>query len=203
MVVARLIRAEFPQALWQIETQNLAEIARRVAGRDQLIGEEEPERLFAIFKLWQAQMLQMDLPEAFVALPQSFDACRNLTSRAALTGAEKVTVSSARMRSSPERSSLPASPPPRRIEATQVPAPSMGPASVKTKDRLGGRCLQSARNACSKRSMAPTPNSHESIQCREGGCVDGSIVSKTKHEHLGEVKLCDRRGETISCPRRR
>jgi hypothetical protein len=69
MVVARLIRAEFPQTLWQIETQNLAEIARRVAGRDQLIGEEEPERLFAIFKLWQAQMLQMDLREGFVALP--------------------------------------------------------------------------------------------------------------------------------------
>jgi hypothetical protein len=67
MVVARLIRAEFPQTLWQIETQNLAEIAWRVAGRDQLIGEEEPERLFPIFKLWQAQMFQMDLREAFVA----------------------------------------------------------------------------------------------------------------------------------------
>ena len=68
MIVARLIRIEFPQTLWQIETQNLAEITWRVAGRDQMIGEEEPERLFPIFKLWQAQMFQMNLREAFVAL---------------------------------------------------------------------------------------------------------------------------------------
>jgi len=68
MVIARLIRAEFPQTLWQIETQNLAEIAWRVAGGDQLIGEEKPERLFLAFELWQTQMLQMDLREAFVAL---------------------------------------------------------------------------------------------------------------------------------------
>jgi hypothetical protein len=68
MVVARLIRAEFPQTLWQLETQNLAEAARRVAGRDQLIGEEEPERLFPVFEFRQAQMFQMDLREAFVAL---------------------------------------------------------------------------------------------------------------------------------------
>jgi hypothetical protein len=69
MIVARLIRIEFPQILWQIEAQNLAEIAWRVAGRDQMIGEKKPERLFPIFKLWQAQMFQMDLREAFVALP--------------------------------------------------------------------------------------------------------------------------------------
>jgi len=69
MIVARLIRIEFPQTFWQIETQGLAETLRRVAGGDQLIGEEEPERLFPIFKLWQAQMFQMDLREAFVALP--------------------------------------------------------------------------------------------------------------------------------------
>ena len=31
MIVARLIRIEFPQTLWKIETQNLAEAARRVA----------------------------------------------------------------------------------------------------------------------------------------------------------------------------
>ena len=69
MIVARLIRAEFPQTLWQIETQNLAEIAWRVARRDQLIGEEKPERLFLGFEFRQAQLLQMDLREAFVALP--------------------------------------------------------------------------------------------------------------------------------------
>jgi len=68
MIVARLIRAEFPQTLWQIETQNLAEAARRVAGGDQLIGEEEPERLFPAVELWQAQMFQMNLREAFLAL---------------------------------------------------------------------------------------------------------------------------------------
>jgi len=33
-----------------------------------MIGEEEPERLFLAFELWQAQMLQIDLREAFVAL---------------------------------------------------------------------------------------------------------------------------------------
>jgi hypothetical protein len=129
MIVARLIRIEFPQTLWQIETQNLAETARRVARRDQLIGEEGPERLFLGFELWQAQMFQIDLREAFVALrpkrrrmPQ-FDEQNGIDRRR-----KGATASSARMRSSPERSSLPASPPPRRIGATQVPAPSMRPA---------------------------------------------------------------------------
>ena len=40
-----------------------------VAGGDQLIGEEKPERLFLGFEFRQAQLLQMDLREAFVALP--------------------------------------------------------------------------------------------------------------------------------------
>ncbi len=68
MVVARLAGIEFPQTLWQLETQNLAETARRVARRYQTIGEKKPERLFLGFKLWQAQLFQMDLREAFVAL---------------------------------------------------------------------------------------------------------------------------------------
>jgi hypothetical protein len=38
-----------------------------VAGRDQMIGEEEPERLFLGFEFRQAQLLQMDLRKAFVA----------------------------------------------------------------------------------------------------------------------------------------
>jgi len=158
MVVARLIGVIFSQTLLQVEAQGPAEVARRLAGRDQMIGEEEPERLFLAFELWQAQMLQMNLREAFVALRPKLHACRNLASTAALTGAEKAAASSARMRSPPERSSVAASPPPRRIGATRVPAPSTRPASVKAKDRLGGRCSQSARNACSKRSSSPRQN---------------------------------------------
>src|ERR1700730_12592792 len=40
MVVARLVGVIFLQALRQVEAQGLTEVARRVAGGDQLIGEE-------------------------------------------------------------------------------------------------------------------------------------------------------------------
>ena len=36
-----------------------------MAGGDQPIGEEEPKRLFLAVELWQAQMLDMNLREAF------------------------------------------------------------------------------------------------------------------------------------------
>jgi len=68
MVVAWLVGVIFFEPLRQIEAQSLAEFARRVARRDQMIGDEEPKRLFLAFELGQAQMLQMNLREAFVAL---------------------------------------------------------------------------------------------------------------------------------------
>jgi hypothetical protein len=43
-----------------------------LTGRDQMIGEEEPERLFLAFEFRQAHMLQMNLREALVALRPKF-----------------------------------------------------------------------------------------------------------------------------------
>jgi len=81
MIVARLIRIEFPQILWQIEAQNLAEIAWRVAGRDQMIGEKSRNACSPFSSFGRRRCSKWICARLLSPCPQSSEACRNLMSR--------------------------------------------------------------------------------------------------------------------------